>query len=163
MPDDLLTRVAASLAEDLEELTIGYYLASPRVKGQKPEAIAQAIAEDAATECSTEFVETVRQCMGRPSWFQKLLIAQEALPKFVQKQAERATPMALRTVVRLAGPANKDKRTQTTNAQFLLGAAAGLTPTQKAEVNASQEFLAVVKEIFGEAPGRGKSAGGDSP
>ena len=63
------------------------------------------------------------------------------------KVALKTMARSLETVLELESPANDDKRTRTSNAQFKLGAL-GFSPTQKHEMTAGEDLLRAAREMF---------------
>lgn len=146
MPDFDAETVAA-LADDIADRCVGLHLAG--VTG--PEPMAKALAREAMgpDALPTPFLrELVHACLNGATWRRKLMEAKENLHVWVQKAALQATPIALHSVIFLASEANDDKRTRNSAAQFLLGAGAGLTPTQRHEVTADEEFLRLCRELY---------------
>lgn len=133
---------------DLLDQCLGVYLTGVRSAEKIARIIAQQELDDPKAKPTPEFIEVVRRAIHSGAFIKKTLWARENPKKYVHDAALKATPDALRSVVWMASERNPDKRTRTTNAQFLLAAAAELSPTQKHEMGANEEFMTLFKEIF---------------
>lgn len=146
MPD-FDAETVATLSEDIADRLVGLHLAG--ITGMV--TMAKALAREAGgpeAEPSPALLELVHACLNGATWRRKLMEAKENLHVWVQKAALNATPIALHSVIFLASEANDDKRSRNSAAQFLLGAGAGLTPTQRHEVTADEEFLRLCRELY---------------
>ena len=152
MPDP---EYAAQLPDDLLANVVRLYMAG--VRGSK--RIADTLTAEAEfgeaeyTNATPELVKVVETLIRSRPFIEAILTAKQSPAQYVQTMALDHAAMALQTVIRLAGSGNPDKRTRTANAQFLVAAGAGVSPTQRHEITASEEFKALTKEIF---PGLGK-------
>jgi len=147
MPPDFDADTLAAIADDLTDRCVALHLAG--ITG--PVGMARALAREAMgpTAEATPFLrEAVQACLNGATWRRKLIEAKENLQAWVQKAALQATPIALHSVIFLASEANDDKRSRNSAAQFLLGAGAGLTPTQRHEVTAYEEFMQLYRDLY---------------
>ena len=147
MPPDFDADTLAAIADDLADRCVALHLAG--ITG--PATMAKALAREAMgpTAEATPFLrEAVQACLNGPTWRRKLIEAKENLQTWIQKAALQATPIALHSVIFLASEANDDKRSRNSAAQFLLGAGAGLTPTQRHEVTADEEFMRLYRDLY---------------
>lgn len=141
---------APQLPDDLLKNVVRLYMAG--LRGAK--RIADALTAEAEygeaeyTNATPELLALVTNLIRSRPFIDEVLKAKASTATFVQEMALDHAAMALQTVIRLAGSGNKDKRTRTANAQFLVSAGAGVSPSQKHEVSATEDLKAFTKAIF---------------
>ena len=145
---------AAALPDDLLANVVRLYMAGKR--GAKTIAdILQAeseFGEAEYTNATPELYALVANILRSRTFVNAVMEAKQSPAQYVQKMALDHAAMALQTVIRLAGSGNPDKRTRTANAQFLVSAGAGVSPTQKHE--AGDSLMDLAKLMF---PGEKKA------
>jgi hypothetical protein len=147
MPDP---EYAAQLPDDLLSNVVRLYMAGLR----GPKRIADALTAEAEfgeeeyTNATPELLKLVTDIYRTRTFVDAVMAAKASPAQFVQKMALDHAAMALQTVIRLAGSGNPDKRTRTANAQFLVSAGAGVSPTQRHEISAVEDFKALKAAIF---------------
>ena len=124
----------------------------PRQDQEHPDLETMAVIEEVGRQVQDMVAWPSKTEVGRRFWQEVDAARQEGNEaRWVGKVALKTMARSLETVLELASPANEDKRTRTSNAQFHLGSL-GFSPTQKHEVTASDDLLRLQREIFGPAP-----------
>ena len=141
-------KLAAQAQRELTDRIVAVVLATNRVRSDKIARILREQEEGPGAPADPEFVAEVRRCMDTGYYLDALELARENPVQHLQTRALRAAPMALESVIGLASEHNDDKRTRTSNAQFLLAAGAGLSATQRHAVTADQAFVDLVQAVF---------------
>lgn len=137
-----------AVAQAMEDQVLLIYLAGIR----NPQSIAKLIAREesgsARAKASDELKAAVKDTLKRQRFYERVIWSKFNMSAYIRLTALKASASALRSVIGLSQEKNPDKRTRTTNAQFLLSAAAELSPTQKHEMGANEEFLTLFKQMF---------------
>ena len=133
---------------DLLEQCVSLYRSGRRTAAQMARVILRMDTGDPEAQPAESQIEAIRACLQTSAFRRRLLWARQHGVRWIQEAGLHACPRALQTMVWLSSEANEDKRTRNSAAQFLLGSAAGFSPTQRHELSGSEEFMHLFQAIY---------------
>lgn len=145
---DTAKRLASLAEQDLIERLVAVVMATDRKHADGIARVLRQQEDGPEADVDPAFVAEVRRVLNTVAFLDALELARENPVRHIQQRALKKAPMALEAIIGLASEHNDDKRTRTSNAQFLVSAGSGLSPTQRHELTADEAFVGLIKEYF---------------